>query len=159
VLPAVGRGAAVDQLRQAEVEDLDPFVGGDEQVLRFQIAMDNPLAVRRGEASRNGDGITDGLAHRDRAGDQALTQRLPFEQLRDDERGVPLDADVVHRQDVRVVQRGERAGLLLEALEPIGVGRQCRRQHLDRDVASQPRVAGAVDTSPIPPAPSGETIA
>ena len=35
-----------------------------------------------------------------------------------------LGADVVERADVRVVQRGDRAGLALEPLFQIGVGRE-----------------------------------
>jgi hypothetical protein len=42
-------------------------------------------------------------------------------------------------------QRGERRHFALEAREGVAIGRQKRRQHLDRDVASQPGVAGAVD--------------
>ena len=42
----------------------------------------------------------------------------------------------------------ERAGgprLLLEAAQALGVGGERGGQHLDRDVAAEPRVAGAVD--------------
>ena len=35
--------------------------------------------------------------------------------------------------------------LALEARERVGVGREPRRQHLDRDVALEPRVARAID--------------
>ncbi len=44
-----------------------------------------------------------------------------------------------------MVQRRGGAGLLLEAPQPVGIGGERRRQHLDRDVAPEPRVAGAVD--------------
>ena len=62
--------------------------------------------------------------------------------------------DAVDLGDVRVVQRGEDAGLPLEARQPVRVGGERRGQHLQRHVAVEPRVAGAV-TSPMPPAPSG----
>jgi hypothetical protein len=43
-----------------------------------------------------------------------------------------------------MVQRSSRAGFLLESVQSIGVGRERRRQHLDRDVASETRIARAI---------------
>ena len=54
-------------------------------------------------------------------------------------------ADVVHGEDVRVVQRRGRAGFLLESMEAIGVGRECAGQDLDRHVTPEPRIARTVD--------------
>ena len=56
-----------------------------------------------------------------------------------------ISADVVHRKDVRVVQRRGRAGFLLESMEAIDVGRECAGQDLDRNVAPEPRIARAID--------------
>ena len=44
-----------------------------------------------------------------------------------------------------MVQRGGRPRFLLEALQPLGVGDQAGRQDLDRDVATEPRVARPID--------------
>ncbi len=44
-----------------------------------------------------------------------------------------------------MAERGDRAGLALEAGAPVGIGRNTLRQDLDRDVAAEPRVARAVD--------------
>ena len=44
-----------------------------------------------------------------------------------------------------MVQRGGGACFLFESAEAIDVSRKCDRQHFDRDVASQPRVARPVD--------------
>ena len=54
-------------------------------------------------------------------------------------------------------QRRDRARLALEARQGVGVGGHRRRDDLDRDVAPQPRVAGAIDL-PHPPAPMGARI-
>ena len=51
----------------------------------------------------------------------------------------------VDRGDVRVVEGGEEVRLALEAAEALGVLRDLGRQHLDRDVAAEVRVGGAVD--------------
>ena len=56
-----------------------------------------------------------------------------------------MRADVVDRDDVRVVQRPGRLRLLLEAPQAVRVLRVRGGQDLDRDVALQPRVAGAID--------------
>ncbi len=39
----------LDEFCQTEVEDLDAIVSGDEEIVRFQIAMDDALFVRGGE--------------------------------------------------------------------------------------------------------------
>ena len=44
-----------------------------------------------------------------------------------------------------MVQGAGGARLLLEAAQPIRVGREGRGQHLDRDLAPEPRVPRAVD--------------
>ena len=46
-----------------------------------------------------------------------------------------------------MVQRRGGARLLLEALAALGVGRELRREDLDRDVAAEAGVAGAIDLS------------
>ena len=46
-------GAVLEQLGQAEVQNLDAAVGGDEEVLRLQVAMDDALLVRRRQAVRD----------------------------------------------------------------------------------------------------------
>ena len=40
-----------DQFRQTEVENLDPAVGGDEQVTRFDVPMNDTAIVRRGQTA------------------------------------------------------------------------------------------------------------
>ena len=74
-----------------------------------------------------------------------LLQRLPVEQLHDDERLPVVLADVVDRADVRMVQRRGGAGLALEALQRLPGRGELGRQELERDLAAQPRVLGLVD--------------
>ena len=47
--------------------------------------------------------------------------------------------------DVRAVQRGEHLGFPLEAGQPVGVGRERVRQHLQRHVPVERRVASLSD--------------
>ena len=55
-----------------------------------------------------------------------------------------MRADVVNRENIRVIERGGRARLLLEAAQPLRVGQEFRRQQLDRDVTLEPRVVRAI---------------
>ena len=54
-------------------------------------------------------------------------------------------ADVMHDEDIWMIERARRAGLLLESLQSFFVIRVRRRQNLDRDIASQTRVARAIN--------------
>src|SRR5262249_41077098 len=65
----------VRELGQTEVEDLDPPVSRDEQVLGLQIAMDDPLLVRGGEALRDLDRVVDGRPRREPSAPPARAAR------------------------------------------------------------------------------------
>ena len=69
----------------------------------------------------------------------------PFHQLH----GQKVDAvgflDRVDRDDVRVVELGERLGLPSKAAEPLGIPRHLGGQHLEGDVAAELRVVRAID--------------
>ena len=54
-------------------------------------------------------------------------------------------ADVVERADVRMIELRDGAGFAIEALAELRVGREQRRENLDRDRTIEPRVAGPVD--------------
>ena len=56
-----------------------------------------------------------------------------------------MTANVVDRENVRMVQRGNRARFLLESASPFGVVGKIKRQHLDRDVAFQAAVSRSLD--------------
>jgi hypothetical protein len=57
-----------------------------------------------------------------------------------------------------MVQRGGRAGFLLEAAEAIGVGSERRGQDLDGDVAPEARVSRPIDLTHTPRANGGEDL-
>ena len=79
------------------------------------------------------------MAHR-LPGRDELAQGLSLDELHGDVDGPVGLTDVVDRQDVRVVQGGGRAGLLLESLPAIGVGGHGLGQDLDRRLAPELRV-------------------
>ena len=150
--PARGRRAAevARALQQrvlpgeAEVEDLDPAVVQQEQVLGLDVAVHDALLVRRRETLRHARRVLGGLAHAERPVAQPRAQRLALEQLRHDVELVAVLARVEDRDDVGVRERRDRLGFGLEARQRVGVVDEVLRQHLDRDVALEPRIARAV---------------
>ena len=143
-LGGVGRFRA-NQLRQSEVENLDSAFRGHEQIGRFDIAVHDAAFVRRRERAGDLDGIVDHQARRQRPPVHPLPQRLADEQLGDDPGEVALHADVVDREDVRVVQAARGARFLFEPALAIGIARECRRQDFDGHVAPELWVVCAID--------------
>jgi hypothetical protein len=102
--------------------------------------MDNALIVRGLE--RGGDLPDD----RQRAIEgqtvaDEIGERRAIDQFHRDR--VALEA--VHLRDVGMVERGQDLGFPLEAREPIRVAGEGLRKDLERDVAVEPGVTGAVD--------------
>ena len=85
------------------------------------------------------------LRARQRASLQTAAERLALEQFRDDVRRARVGADIVDRQDVRVIELPGGARLLLEAMQPARVRRERLGDQLDRDLAPEPWIARAVD--------------
>ena len=96
------------QLRQSEVEQLHATIGPQEHVLRLQVAMDDATGVRGREAARYLQRDGNSRCCRQRSGLQTRAKALAFEIFADDERRATMFADVVDREDVRVVQRARR---------------------------------------------------
>jgi hypothetical protein len=141
-----------DRLGQPEVEHFHRAVRTHLDVGGLQIAMDDTLPVRRFD--RLDDLARDGqrFLERDRIVRDPVGQGLAVDQLHD-ERHRPLSRsgrraavlDAVDRGDIGMIQRGEDAGLALEARQPLGIVCKRVREDLDGDVTPEPRVACAVD--------------
>ena len=81
----------------------------------------------------------------ERSADQPLLQCLPLQSLHHQEDlTVRRFADVEDGADVRMLQRGHGARLALEPFARRRRIRECRRQHLDRDVTLESGVARPV---------------
>ncbi len=107
--------------------------------------MDDAAVVRGRQAAGDLHRVLDGLPDGQRAGAKAVAERLAFEQLRDNERRAVLGADVMDREDVRVVERRGGLGFLRESPEPIRIRGEVVRKHLDRHFTPERRVARAID--------------
>jgi len=69
------------QLSQCEIEDLDPAVSEEKQVLWLQVTMHYPLIVRRSESARYLRRVLNRFPLRHRTPSQRGTQSLAFQQL------------------------------------------------------------------------------
>ena len=135
----------VRELRQPEVEHLHRAVGRDLDVRRLQIAMDDPLLVRRFE--RLGDLLRDRQRFVERNRLRARCDRasvVALDQFQDERVRLAAVLEPVDRADVRMVQRGEHLRFALEAREAIRIARERVGQDLQRDVAIQLRIARAI---------------
>ncbi len=146
------------QLCQAEVEDLDAAVPGDEDVLGLQVPVDDALLVGRGEPGGDLRGVFHGSPRREGSARELGAQRLAFEQLLDDVGRAFVLTDVVDRRDVRVVENAGGFRFLLEAAKAIRVLREGCRQHLDRDLAPEPRIPRPIDLAHTPRADRAEDL-
>ncbi len=118
--------------------------------------MDEPLPVAASQRVQDGRGHRQGPVQRDATGggvgrviSDQLAQRAALDVLHHHVLNRPVRtavlAAVVHADDVRVAQRGHRAGLAAEALTEGGIAGQIGVQCLDRDGAPQHRVVRTMD--------------
>ena len=132
-------------LRDSEVEDLDHAGVRDLDVLRLEIAVHDPLAVRLLQSRGDLPGDGEALVHGQGAGRQELGQGGALDQLHHDgAHAVPL-FEAEDRGDVGVLQLGQELRFALEPCPAIRVVSDLCRQNLDRHVPLQLGVGRPVD--------------
>ena len=85
------------------------------------------------------------LLLRDWAANESLCEILALDHFKDQKTLVVDVLETVNGADVRVIERGQDAGLTLEAGKPFRIGCQRLRQELEGDVAPEAGVVGAKD--------------
>ncbi len=142
--PAGGRLGALENLRDAEVGDLQQPVGGEHHVVGLDVPVQDVVGVRGLQRRRGRQAQRAGGLRGDRAGRQPLAQGAAGEQLHDEQTAASMLDVVMDAHDVRVVEFGQDAGLGEEAGPQVRVvGRV--EQHLDRDVAADQPMTAAED--------------
>ena len=112
-------------------------VAGEEEVLRFEIAVDDALLVRRREAvGRSARASSSALRTGSGPSREVLAQRLALEQLGDEVRARPRDADVEYREDVGMLS-AEAARASCSKRRNRSASARSPRQHLDRHLAAE----------------------
>jgi hypothetical protein len=140
-----GRSRGLIEDGDAEVEYFDPAVPRDEDVVGLQVPVHDPAVVRGCEAAGDLHAVSHGFRRRKRASrPETDAEGLALEQLCDDEVRRALGADIVNGENVRMIQRGDRTRLALETCQRVDAARD-GREDLDRDVAGEPGIVGAVD--------------
>ncbi len=106
--------------------------------------MDDPALVRRVQRVGDLTGDIESVFQRNRTTRDAIRQCVPVDEFEHQRAEAVALLESVDGRDVRMVERGQQPRLALEAGEPVRIGREEARQDLDRDVAPELRVAGAV---------------
>jgi hypothetical protein len=124
----------------------EALVGGDEHVVRLDVAMDDPVAVREAERLEQLLLVRDrGLDRERAAGHDQLLQAAALDHLHGDVvRPLGLPA-VVDGDDVRMGQAGGGLRLAPEALDEEVVLRVALVQDLDGDAAAEILVLREID--------------
>ena len=120
--------------------------------------MDDAGFVRRLQRLRDLLGNRQRLSQWDRPLRDPVGEGRPFDEFQDERLGVVALLDAVDLRDVRVVEAGEDVRFPLEPGQPIRVSGEGVGQDLQRDLAAQLRVGGAIDLAHAPLADEGGDI-
>ena len=136
----------VDDLRDAEIRDLNVAATIDENVRRLDVAVHDPLIVRvlQGVAELDEEPLDDANGKRGVRSDQGIERRAVHE-LHDEKQRIAFVADRVDHDDVRMIQLRRRPCLALEPLFHSFVEGEVRQHGLDRHLPVQPQVIREVD--------------
>ncbi len=106
--------------------------------------MNDARAMSTVERGRDLNRDIERLVHRHRSTRETRRQRLAVQAFHDEKIEAVLVPDVVQGADVRMAQRGDRAGLAFEALTRRAASSTRRSQHLDGHRAIEPGIAARV---------------
>ncbi len=107
--------------------------------------MNYALLVRRHQRLGEWNREIEDASQRQPSGHDVPAETLTLHQLHRDETDAVFLFDGIEHHDVRMVEPGHRARLALEPGQAVGITRHRIGKHLERHLASEPRVAGAID--------------
>ncbi len=157
--PGRGHPVLLELAGDAEVGQLRPSLGVDQDVLRLDVAVDHLAGVGDGQPAGDLDRVGERLLSVERPdpGDPLL-QRFPFHVLEDDVGVAAVLAGVDHRHHIGMGELRHRPRLLAEALQLVGLLGHLPVHDLDRDVAVERAVAGQVHGRHAPAADFGRQL-
>ena len=154
----VATGTRFHRLGEPEVEHLHGAVGAHLDVGGLQVAVDDAVLVRGLERLGNLTRDRQRVLERQRPLRDAGAQIVTLDEFHDQRGGVPGLLEAVDLRDVRMVERGERPRLALEARQPLGIVDHRGGQRLQRHVATQLGVARPIDLAHAAGAEGGENL-
>ena len=121
-------GVPLEAAGEAHIDELGPTRGGNDDVRRLDVAVDDAPAGRVGESGGDLEHVVDGLADGQPAPPlEQDAQVIALDELEGDEVEALVLAAVEDAGDVLVVELGGAAGLLVEAADVFGVDRHLGR--------------------------------
>ena len=138
-------GDGLDELGQAEVEELGVAVPGDHDVVGLDVAVEDAGVVGLGQALGDLDGDLDRAHEVELAVGDDPADGPAVDILHGDEQVAVDLVDVVDLGDGRMRDGRGRAGLEEEPAPAFGVGHQAGADHLEGDQAVETGVPGPVD--------------
>jgi hypothetical protein len=130
---------------EAEIEHLHDAVWRDLDVRGLQIAVDDAFLVSGLEGIGDLPSNCERIRNGDRTIEHTIRQCLAFDELEDQGTNPLALFKAMDSADVRVIECREHPRFAFEASEPLRIGREPARQHLDGDVAAEPSVARPID--------------
>ena len=106
--------------------------------------MDDAVLVRRFERLRNLSRDRQRFVQWNRTARDSLREIFPLNQFKDQRGHAVRFFQAVDVRDVWVVKRGEDLSFATETRQPIGIVRDAREQHFNRDIAVQLGIACAI---------------
>ena len=89
---------------------------------------------------------------------QDFAQGLAFHKFHDHVAACVASSDIVNRDDIRMIERGCRAGFTLEPPHAIGIQPVAVGEHFDGYTSFQPLVAGEINFTHTPGAQRGQNF-
>ena len=126
------RGPGLEELRDAEVQELDLALGSHQEVRRLEIAMHDEIAMCRLDGARDLDDQADPLLDAELRAIAVEIDRDAFDVLEHEVgQATAIDSAIEQVRDVGMVEPGEDPALLFEAANGLG-GARGARQHFER---------------------------
>jgi hypothetical protein len=138
-------GCRRHDLGETEVEHLDDPVVLQHHVRGLEVAVRDTLGVCVPHGIGDRDGEIEKRCERITACRHPFGQRMALEKLHRQKRVAVGFFDRVDGDDVRMAKRRHGLRFTLEALPAIGILCHLRRQDLERDLALEPGIEGAID--------------
>src|SRR5438552_4722195 len=133
------------QFCQPEVQYLRLTARAHKNIGRLDVAMDDPLGVRGFQGIHYLDGQIDGLLLRQWPASNVILQSPTFEQLHHDELLLIMLTDLIHRADIRMIERRSSTRFAQEPLERALIFCQILGQELQGHRSLQDKVFGTVN--------------